>query len=69
MFHVQVMEQVGIDRFSAVCSDNTGNTRKARELLAKEIPGLLNLLDVCHHLHNTAKDITALIEFKVVSVF
>ncbi|KAI0755573.1 ribonuclease H-like domain-containing protein [Fomes fomentarius] len=66
MFHAQVMKQVGIDRFSAVCSDNTGNTRKARELLAKEIPGLLNLLDVCHHLHNTAKDITALIEFKVL---
>lgn len=60
------MDSVGIERFSGVCSDSAGNTRKARQLLAEEIPGLLDLPDCCHHLHNTAKDITKLGEFKGV---
>ncbi|OSC99612.1 hypothetical protein PYCCODRAFT_1372721, partial [Trametes coccinea BRFM310] len=59
-----VMEVIGIERFSGICSDSAGNTRKARELLAKEISGLLNLPDCCHHLQNTAKDITKLPDFK-----
>ncbi len=62
------MTRVGVERFTGLCSDNTGNTRKARELLAKEFPFLMNLLDCCHHLHNTAKDITNLPDFKGVSL-
>ncbi|CDO75074.1 hypothetical protein BN946_scf184703.g4 [Trametes cinnabarina] len=61
---LEVMEVIGIERFSGICSDSAGNTRKARELLAKEISGLLNLPDCCHHLQNTAKDITKLPDFK-----
>ncbi|KAI0643696.1 ribonuclease H-like domain-containing protein [Trametes meyenii] len=60
----EVMLKVGIERFSGICSDNTGNTRKARELLVRKIPTMLNLLDCCHHLHNTAKDVTKLSEFQ-----
>ncbi|KAH9858440.1 ribonuclease H-like domain-containing protein [Lenzites betulinus] len=60
----QVMEAVGVERFSGVCSDSAGNTRKARALLAKEIPTLLDLPDCCHHLQNTSKDITKLTDFK-----
>ncbi|CDO73916.1 hypothetical protein BN946_scf185016.g73 [Trametes cinnabarina] len=59
-----IMEAVGIERFSGICSDSAGNTRKARAILAKQIAGLLALPDCCHHLHNTAKDITKLPEFK-----
>ncbi|TBU55402.1 ribonuclease H-like domain-containing protein [Dichomitus squalens] len=62
----EIMSEIGIERFSGICSDNTGNTRKARELLAKSIPGLINMLDCCHHLHNTSKDITNLSDFKTM---
>ncbi|OJT07823.1 hypothetical protein TRAPUB_1283 [Trametes pubescens] len=61
---LDVMESVGVERFSGVCSDSAGNTRKARQLLASEVPGLIDMPDCCHHLHNTAKDITKLSEFK-----
>ncbi|KAI0668206.1 ribonuclease H-like domain-containing protein, partial [Trametes maxima] len=59
-----VMQLVGVERFSGICSDSAANTRKARELLAKAVPALLNLSDCCHHLQNTAKDITKLTDFK-----
>ncbi|KAH9856359.1 ribonuclease H-like domain-containing protein, partial [Lenzites betulinus] len=61
---VEVIQRVGPERFSGVCSDNTGNTRKARELLVQSLPAIVNLLDCCHHLHNTSKDITQLSDFK-----
>ncbi|KAI0327039.1 hypothetical protein GY45DRAFT_1257848 [Cubamyces sp. BRFM 1775] len=63
---LEVMQRVGVDNFSAICSDNTGNTRKARDLLVRELPAILNLLDCCHHLHNTSKDITRLSDFNEV---
>ena len=63
------MSKIGITRFSGMCSDNTGNTRKARQLMAKSHPWLLNMLDPVHHLHNTCKDITNLPEFKEVTLY
>ncbi|CAA7268960.1 unnamed protein product [Cyclocybe aegerita] len=49
---------------TAVSSDNTGNTRVARDILSDEVPLLLNLLDPAHHLNNTWKDIANLPYFK-----
>lgn len=62
----QVVNSIGPQRFTAMCSDNTGNTKKARRDIAKKFPMILNLADVCHHLSNTAKDISKLPEFQKV---
>lgn len=64
--YLQVIEAIGPHRFVAMCSDNTGNTRKARQNLANAFPTIMNLADVCHHLSNTAKDISKLPEFHKV---
>jgi hypothetical protein len=47
----------------AIVSDSTGNTRLFRELLADEIPTLLNLPDIVHFISNTIKDIVRLSYF------
>jgi hypothetical protein len=52
-----VIDSVGRERFSGICSDSTGNTKRARELVAEEVPGLIILADPCHHLNNLAKDL------------
>jgi len=62
----QVINSIGPERFAAICSDNTGNTRKARRNIAGRFPNIMNLADVCHHLANTAKDISRLPEFQGV---
>ncbi|KAF9254484.1 hypothetical protein L218DRAFT_886135, partial [Marasmius fiardii PR-910] len=43
--------------FSAAIADSTGNTHSSKHDLAKIIPTLLPLADICHHLSNTSKDI------------
>ena len=35
-------------------------------MVAEKFPGILNLADVCHHLANTVKDISRLLEFQKV---
>lgn len=60
------MNSVGPERFAAICSDNTGNTKKARRNIVEMFPTVLNLADICHHLANTAKDISRLVEFRKV---
>jgi hypothetical protein len=64
--HLQVINKIGPHRFAAICSDNTGNTKKARRIVVEKFPAILNLADVCHHLANTAKDISKLLEFQKV---
>ncbi|KAF8600686.1 hypothetical protein BDV93DRAFT_608572 [Ceratobasidium sp. AG-I] len=54
---LKAMEDVGLECFSGVSSDSTGNTRLARELLATNCPWLIILPDPCHQMNNTAKDI------------
>ena len=61
------MKWIGPFRFSGVCSDNTGNTRKGQGLAVTKWPQNLDLLDACHLLSNTGKDICRLPEFKEVS--
>ncbi|KAF8474573.1 hypothetical protein JB92DRAFT_2838238 [Gautieria morchelliformis] len=42
---------------SGISSDSTGNTKLAHEIVAKAIPWVIILPEVCHLLNNTAKDI------------
>jgi hypothetical protein len=49
-----------------MCSNSTGNT-KERQLTAIKWPQILDLMDACHLLANTCKDISVLPEFKEMS--
>jgi len=62
----QVIDSIGSKRFTAICSDNTGNTKKARKNVTEKFPTIMNLADICHHLANTAEDISRLPEFQKV---
>ncbi|KAF9031322.1 ribonuclease H-like domain-containing protein [Panaeolus papilionaceus] len=53
-----------LERISAVTSDSTGNTRLHRELLAKEIPTILNMPDIVHFISNMIKNFIKLPYFK-----
>lgn len=61
-----LIEEIGPERFIAVCSDNTGNTRKGRRLICSKYPNILDLADPCHKMHNWVKDIVALPHFRKV---
>ena len=64
---IQVIEEVGADRFQLVCSDDTGNTRLARTLITTKFPWIWNSPDPCHRLSNTVKDIVTQVPvFKAV---
>jgi hypothetical protein len=54
---LKVMNRIGSKNFSGISSDSTGNTKLAREIVAKAFPWVIILPDVCHLLNNTAKDI------------
>ncbi|THH07564.1 hypothetical protein EW146_g9281 [Bondarzewia mesenterica] len=69
---LSVIDKIGCQNFAGICSDNTGNTKLARELVVKEIPSIIVLADPCHRLNNLVKDIckldhfSALIEDRVI---
>jgi hypothetical protein len=65
---LKVMDRIGRKNFSGISSDSTGNTKLAREIVAKSIPWIIILPDVCHLLNNTAKDIGKIPFFADVSV-
>ena len=67
-FHSQTINTIGPSRFSAVVSDSTGNTRAARHLIVDEIPTIINLADVCHHLNCLVKDLMKITYFELVSI-
>lgn len=64
---LKVIDPIGRERFCAVSSDNTGNTRVGREILTARMPTLLNLPDPSHHINNTWKDIANLPYFTQVN--
>ncbi|EJD38603.1 hypothetical protein AURDEDRAFT_128801 [Auricularia subglabra TFB-10046 SS5] len=63
---LKVMKEIGVHLFGSVCSDSTGSTRKARELLKAACPTLYGLADAAHHLNLTIKDICALAHFALM---
>jgi len=65
---VKVMDRIGRRNFSGISSDSTGNTRLARELVVQECPWIVILLDTCHLLNNTTKDIGKIPFFSEVCV-
>ncbi|VDB89447.1 unnamed protein product [Peniophora sp. CBMAI 1063] len=61
---VELIRSIGPQNFSAITSDDTGNTRVARKRVQEEFPWILSLPDCCHRLHNTSKDIGKLPAFR-----
>ncbi|CDO74521.1 hypothetical protein BN946_scf184846.g2 [Trametes cinnabarina] len=61
-----VIEKIGPENVSAVVSDNTGNTRKARELIVSMFPHILNFQDCCHEINLALLQINGLDEFREV---
>ncbi|KAF5347084.1 hypothetical protein D9758_011665 [Tetrapyrgos nigripes] len=59
------IEKISSERFCAACSDNTGNTLLAQQLLHQDFPHILSVANICHHLNNTSKDIVKLKFFDV----
>ncbi|KAN0078063.1 hypothetical protein V8E55_010120 [Tylopilus felleus] len=57
---------VGAHKWAGICSDSIAVTKNARRDIVDSIPTILNLNDVCHHIHNTIKNITELSEFERV---
>ncbi|EIN10008.1 hypothetical protein PUNSTDRAFT_39177, partial [Punctularia strigosozonata HHB-11173 SS5] len=55
--------EIGPSRFSAVVSDDTGNTRKCRRIVKDNQPHILNLQDCTHLLRNTSKELQRVAEF------
>ncbi|PVF91233.1 hypothetical protein CPB86DRAFT_675702, partial [Serendipita vermifera] len=58
-----VIEHIGPTRFSGVASDNTGNTRKARQLICAAYPWIINMIDSPHFLSRTLSDVCELDAF------
>jgi hypothetical protein len=63
-FHQQIIESIGPTRFSGMSSDNAGNTRLARQMLAELYPHVINLQDPCHKLSLAVASIGKLPEFQ-----
>ncbi|KAH9970487.1 ribonuclease H-like domain-containing protein, partial [Lactifluus volemus] len=59
---------IGPERISAVSSDDTGNTRKARRLYCTRYPHVLNMQDACHQIDKPIQQICKLDAFKDVIV-
>jgi hypothetical protein len=62
-----VAKTIGPWCIAAVCSDNTGNTRKGRQLFCSKFPQVINMADCCHKLNLLVQDIALLSEFQKVS--
>jgi hypothetical protein len=57
------MDLVGRECFCAVSSDNTRNTRVARQILADTVRTMFNLPDPNHHLNRAILDVVGLSYF------
>ena len=63
----QTVQEIGKEKFAAMCSDSTGNTKKGHKIIHEEVQTIIDLGDCCHHIHNTIKDINRLLELREVS--
>ncbi|KIN98369.1 hypothetical protein M404DRAFT_10556 [Pisolithus tinctorius Marx 270] len=56
----KTINEIGAEKWAAVCSDSTAVTKNSCKEIVMCIPMMLDFNDVCHHLHNTIKNITTL---------
>ena len=53
----EAIDCIGQKNILGISSDSTGNTKLVCKIVAKAIPWIIIVPDVCHLLNNTAKDI------------
>lgn len=63
----QICAPIGLDRFCAVVSDSTGNTKLARHLFIEQAVLAFDIPDICHPIHNVLKEIFSCDAFAGVS--
>ncbi|KAF8484534.1 ribonuclease H-like domain-containing protein [Russula ochroleuca] len=61
---LKTVREIGKEKFAAVCSDSTGNTKKGRKTIHEEVRTIIDLGDCCHHIQNTIKDINKLSDLR-----
>ncbi|KAG2344902.1 hypothetical protein BDR05DRAFT_998906 [Suillus weaverae] len=61
---LNAMDLVSCFCFSGIASDNTSNTRVARQLVFQAVKTVIPMSDACHHLNLVFKDIAKLPMFK-----
>lgn len=52
-----VINRVGVSKFSAIVSDNGSNVRKARELTERKFPNIMNVRCISHYINLMSCDI------------
>ena len=52
-----ILVRVGVDKFSAIVSDNGSNVRKAREMIKSKYPGIENVRCISHCINLISSDI------------
>ncbi|OSX62531.1 hypothetical protein POSPLADRAFT_1140739 [Postia placenta MAD-698-R-SB12] len=62
----EIIAGVGAERFSGIMSDNTGNTRKAWQLICTMFTHIFNMQDSCYEMNLALGQISELPEFKDV---
>ncbi|KAI6043560.1 hypothetical protein EDC04DRAFT_2562532, partial [Pisolithus marmoratus] len=54
------INEIGAEKWAAICSDSTAITKNSCREITAHIPTMLDFNDVCHHQHNTIKDVMKL---------
>ena len=52
-----ILVQIGVDKFSAIVSDNGSNVRKAREIITNKYPSIANVRCISHCINLMTCDI------------
>src|SRR6185312_4701206 len=53
----QIIDKIGVDRISAIVSDNASNVKKARQIIHNEYPKIENVRCVAHSINLIACDV------------
>jgi hypothetical protein len=57
----EILTKIGVEKFSAIITDNAANIRLAREIVTKENPKILNLRCITHFINLITKSILGML--------
>ncbi|KAK0237310.1 hypothetical protein EDD85DRAFT_770807 [Armillaria nabsnona] len=62
---LEVIDQLGHERFCGATSDSTGNTHLCKKLLVEDVKMIIPNPDICHYLSNLIKDVARIAFFEL----
>ncbi|KAJ7596244.1 hypothetical protein C8J56DRAFT_1043345 [Mycena floridula] len=62
-FFIGQIRNIGVHRFSGLCTDSTGSTKGSRGYVVDEFPVILDFGDISHHMNSLLKDLVKLKHF------